>query len=88
LEVDEAIAKGARVGDGGGGRTADAAGGGWAEPDAGCGQLAAGGSRVQRSRATSRGARSLRSTDRHMDLMDSMDGMDPEGESLHLWRKA
>ncbi|MGA0873033.1 MAG: hypothetical protein ACO3SJ_09175 [Phycisphaerales bacterium] len=36
--------------------------------------------------ATSRGRRSLRSVGRHMDRMDLMDGMDPEGEALHLER--
>jgi outer membrane protease len=36
--------------------------------------------------AASRGRRSLRSAGGHMDGMDWMDGMDPEGEALHLER--
>jgi hypothetical protein len=42
---------------------------------------------VRRARATSRGKRSLRSTGVHLDVMDGMDLMDPEGEALHLVRK-
>jgi hypothetical protein len=36
--------------------------------------------------ATSRGRRSLRSAGGHMDLMDRMDVMDPEGEAPRLDR--
>jgi hypothetical protein len=39
-------------------------------------------------RATSHGWRSLRSAGGLMDGMDGMDLMDPEGEALHLLRKA
>jgi hypothetical protein len=36
--------------------------------------------------AASRGRRSLRSAGGHLDGMDSMDGMDPEGEAPRLDR--
>jgi hypothetical protein len=39
-----------------------------------------------RPRATSDGGCSLRSAGGHLDWMDRMDGMDPEGEALHLVR--